>query len=122
MLQMIHHTITFVAITTLHLAFVTFTMVIYSTNAAIWNQTKTTTDWQDHSSGTDYQQMAATETHESFSNMSSTINNQLNVSLEIWYLHSTPQVMLVTVAIFRNKQMQMNFIIFRMKANFLMSW
>jgi len=79
---MIHQTITFVAITTLHLAFVTFTMDIYSTDAAIWNQTETTTDWQDHSSGTAYQQMETTETHESFSNMSSTVHNQLNVSLE----------------------------------------
>jgi hypothetical protein len=70
------------AITTLHLAFVTFTMNIYSTNGAIWSQTEITTDRQDHSSGTAYQQMASTEIHERFSNMSSTVHNQLNVSLE----------------------------------------
>jgi gastrin-releasing peptide receptor len=78
---MIHRTITFVAITTLHLTFVTFTMDIYSTDAAIWNQTETTTDRQDHSTGTSYQQMVATETSESFTNMSSTVHNELNVSL-----------------------------------------
>jgi len=82
LLQMIHQTINFVAITTLNLAFVTFTMDIYSTYAAIWNQTETTIDWQDQFTDTVYQQMAATETPESFTNMSSTINNQLNVSLE----------------------------------------
>ena len=79
---MIHHTIIFVAITTLHLAFVTFTMDIYSTDAAIWSQTETTTDWQDHSSGTAYQQMAATNSPDSFTNMASRTHNQLNVSLE----------------------------------------
>ena len=79
---MIHHTVTYVAITTLHLAFVTFTMDIYGTDAAIWSQTETTTDRQDHPSGTAYQQMATTESPESFPNMASTINNQLNVSLE----------------------------------------
>ena len=78
---MIHHTITFVAITTLQHAFVTFAMDIYRTDAAIWSQTETTADWQDHSTGTAYQQMAATETPESFTNMASTINNQLNVCL-----------------------------------------
>jgi hypothetical protein len=78
---MIHHTITYMAITTLHLAFVNFTMNIYSTNGAIWSQTETTTDWQDHSSGTAYQLMETTETHENLTNMSSTINNQLNVTL-----------------------------------------
>ena len=79
---MIHHTITFVVITTLHHAFVTFTMDIYSTNATILSQTETTTAWQDHSIDTTYQQLAATEIPESFTNMASTINNQLNVSLE----------------------------------------
>jgi hypothetical protein len=79
---MIHHTITFVAITTLHLAFVTFTRDICSTDAAMWSQTGISTDWQDHSSGTDYQQMTATHNPESFTNMTSTINKQLYVSLE----------------------------------------
>jgi gastrin-releasing peptide receptor len=79
---MIHHTITFVAITTLHLAFVTFTMDIYRTDAAIWSQTETTTDWQDHSDATAYQQMVATETPESFTNVASIFNNELNISLE----------------------------------------
>jgi hypothetical protein len=79
---MIHQTITFVAITTLHLAVVTFTMGIYRTDAAIWSQTQTTTDWQDHSSGTAYQQMAATNTPESFNNVASAVHNELNASLE----------------------------------------
>jgi gastrin-releasing peptide receptor len=79
---MIHHTIIFVAITTLHLAFVTFTMDIYSTDASIWSQTETTTDWQNHSSGTAYQQMETTEIPVSFTNMSSTVHNKLNVILE----------------------------------------
>jgi hypothetical protein len=78
---MMHHTFTFVAITTLQHAFATYTMDIYSTDAAIWNQTETTTDWQDHSSGTAYQLIETTETHEHFSNMSSTDHNQLKVSL-----------------------------------------
>jgi hypothetical protein len=72
---MIHYTITYVAITSLHLAFVTFTMDIYGTDSAIWSQTETTTDWQDHSSVTAYQQMAAKETPESLTNMTSTISN-----------------------------------------------
>jgi hypothetical protein len=79
---MIHKTITFVDISTLNLAFVTFTMDIYSTDAAICNQTETTPDWQDQSTDTFYQQMVATEIPESFTNISSTINNQLNVSLK----------------------------------------
>ena len=79
---MIHHTITFVAITTLHLAVVTFTMDIYRTDAAIWSQTETTTDWQDHSSGTAYQQMAAAETAEIFTTVASAVHNELNASLE----------------------------------------
>jgi len=78
---MIHHTLVFVAITTLQHAFVTFAMDVYSTDASIWSQTETTTDWQDHSSDTPYQQMAATETPESFTNMASTVHNQLNVNL-----------------------------------------
>jgi hypothetical protein len=57
-------------------------MDIYSTDAAIWNQTETTTDWQDHSTGTAYRQMETIETPESFTNMASKTNNQLNVSLE----------------------------------------
>ena len=58
---MIHHTVTFVVITTLHLAFVTYTVDIYRTNATISSQTVTTTDWQDQTSGTAYQHMEATE-------------------------------------------------------------
>ena len=77
-----HHTITFVAITTLHLGFVTFTMDIYRTDAAIWSQTQTTTDWQDHSGGTAYQQMAGTNSPERLSNVASGNHNQLNESLE----------------------------------------
>ena len=79
---MIHHTVTSVAITTLHLVFVTFTVDIYRTDAAIWSQTETTTDWQDHSSGTAYQQTAATNTPESFTNVASTFHNEFNVSLQ----------------------------------------
>jgi hypothetical protein len=79
---MIYHTITFVAFITLHLAFVTFAVDIYRTDAAIWNQTQTTTDRQDHSSCTSYQRMAAAETPESFTNVASTFHNELNVSLE----------------------------------------
>jgi gastrin-releasing peptide receptor len=79
---MIHQTITFVAITTLHLAFVPFTVDIYRTDAATWSQTQTTTDWQDHSNGTDYQQMVATNNPESFTNLTSTVHSQVNVSLE----------------------------------------
>ena len=79
---MIHQTITFVAITTLHLAFVTSIMEIYRTDAAIWSQTETTADWQNHSSGTAYQQIAATNLPESVTNVASTVHNQLNVSLE----------------------------------------
>jgi len=74
---MIHTTITI-----LHLAFVTFSADIYRTDAAIWSETETTTDWQDRSSGTAYQQMAATENPESFNNVASTVHSQLNVSLE----------------------------------------
>ena len=77
LLQMIHQTITFVAITTLHLAFVTFTVEFYGTHAAKWSETETTTDWQDLSRGTAYQQMAATNTPESFTAVASTVNNEL---------------------------------------------
>jgi len=77
------------AISTLHLAVASFTMDIYRTDGAIWSQTETTTDWQDHSSGTAYQQTAATSTPESFSNVASTTDNQLNASLEsLVYLFS----------------------------------
>jgi hypothetical protein len=79
---MIHHTITFVAITTLHLAFVTFTMDIYRTEASIWSRTETTTAWQDHSSGTAYEQIAATNSPDSFTSVASTVRNHLNESLE----------------------------------------
>jgi hypothetical protein len=79
---MIHQTIIFVAITTLHLAFVTFALDIYRTDPTIRTQTETTTDRQDHSSGTVYQQMSARETTESFTNMTSTVHNELNISLE----------------------------------------
>jgi gastrin-releasing peptide receptor len=79
---MIHHTVTFVAITTLQLAFVTFTMDIYSTDPAIWSQTENTNDREDHSSGTAYQQMAATESPQNFTNMASTVHSDLNTSLE----------------------------------------
>ena len=79
---MIHHTITFVAITTLHLVFLTFTMDIYRTDVAIWNQTQTTIDWQHHSSGTAYQQMAGKNSPESLNNMASANHNHLNESLE----------------------------------------
>ena len=79
---MIHHTITFVAITTYHLAFDTFTVDNYRTDAAIWSQTESTTDWQDLSSGTAYQQVVYTNSPESFDNVASTFHNQLNVSLE----------------------------------------
>ena len=79
---MIHHTITFVAITTFHLAFVTFTVVTYSTDAAIWNQTETTTDRKNHSIGTFSQQLAATVTLESFATVSNKFHNKLNVCLE----------------------------------------
>jgi gastrin-releasing peptide receptor len=57
-------------------------MDIYSTDPAFWSQTQTTTDLQDHYSGTAYQQIAATETPESFTNVASTVHNELNVSLE----------------------------------------
>ena len=79
---MIHHTIAFVDITTLHLAFVTFTIDIYRTDAAIWIQTETTTVWQDQSRGTGYQQMAATNTAESFTTVASTVHNEVNVGLK----------------------------------------
>jgi len=79
---MIHHTITVVAITTMHLAFVTFTVVIYRTDAATWSQTETTTDWKDHSLGTVSQQLVPTITPESFNIVSSKFHKQLNVSLE----------------------------------------
>ena len=79
---MIYHTVTFVAITTLHLTFVTFTKDIYRADAAIWTQTETTTDRKDHSNGTAYQQMAAIENPESFTNVASTFHIELNVSLE----------------------------------------
>ena len=79
---MIHHTITFVAITTLHLAFVTYTVDIYRTDAAIWSQTQTTTDWQHHSSGAADQQMAGTNSLERLNNVASRNHNQLNESLE----------------------------------------
>ena len=77
---MIHHTITSMAITTLHLAFVTFTVDIYRTDAAIWSQTETTTDWQDHFSGKAYRQMATTNTPESFTNVASTVSNQFTLT------------------------------------------
>ena len=79
---MIYYTSIFAVITISQLAFVTFPMDIYRTDAAIWNQTQTTTDRQDHSSGTSYQQMAAAETPESFRNVARTFHNELNVSLE----------------------------------------
>ena len=79
---MIHHTVTFVTITTLHFAFATFTVDIYRTDAAIWSQTQTTTDWQDHSSGTADQQTAATEIPESVTIVANTFRSELNVSLE----------------------------------------
>jgi len=58
---MIHQTVTFVVITTLHLAFVTYTVDIYRTNAAIWSDTETTNAWQYENIGTAYQHMEATE-------------------------------------------------------------
>jgi len=79
---MIQHAITFVTITTLHLAFATFTEDIYRTDAATWSQTQTTTDWQDQTSGTTYQQMAATEIPESVTIVANTFRSELNVSLE----------------------------------------
>ena len=79
---MIHHTITFVAITTLNLAFVTFTVATYSTDAAIWSQTEVTTDWKGHSSGTFSQQLAAAIKPESFAIVSSKLLNKLYVCLE----------------------------------------
>ena len=82
LLQMTKHTVTYVAITTLHLAFVNFTVDIYSTDAAIWSQTQTTTDWQGHSSGTAFQQMITTNIPEIFTNVASTVHNEFNVSLE----------------------------------------
>jgi hypothetical protein len=80
---MIHHTLPFVdIITTLNLAFFTFTMDIYRTDAAIWNQTQTSTDRKDHYSGAAYRQMAETYHPESFTNISSKFHNQINVNLE----------------------------------------
>ena len=79
---MINHTITFAAITIFHLMFLTFTMDIYRTDPAIWSQTETTTDRKDCSSGTAYQQMAATDTPGSFNYVTSTFHNQLNVTIE----------------------------------------
>ena len=75
MLQMIHHTVTFVAITTLHLAFDTFTVDNYRTNAAIWSQTESTTVLQDHSVGTAYQQMAGTNSPKRLNNVASGNHN-----------------------------------------------
>jgi hypothetical protein len=50
-------------------------MDIYGTDDSIWSQTETTTDRQDHSIGSDYQEMAATDTTESFI-------KELNVKVE----------------------------------------
>ena len=79
---MIHRTVTFVAITTFHLAVGTFTMDLYRPDAAIWSQTETTTDWQVQSSGTAYQQMTATENIEIFTTVASTVHNKLDASLD----------------------------------------
>jgi len=79
---MIHHTVTFLVIITLHLAFVTFAEDIYKTDDAIRIETVTTTDWQDQTSGTSYQQMAATENPENFTIMANTFHIELNVCLE----------------------------------------
>jgi len=80
---MIYYTSIFAVITISQLAFVTFPMDIYRTDAAIWSQTQqTTTDWQNHFSCTTYQQMADTNIPTSFPNMAGTIHIQLNVSLE----------------------------------------
>jgi len=57
-------------------------MDIYRTDAAVWSQTETTTDCQDHSNGTAYKQMAATEISESFTNVASKDHNELKVHLE----------------------------------------
>jgi len=79
---MIHHTVTFVVITTFHLAFVTYTAEIYRTDAAIWSQTENTTDWDDQTSATAYQQMAATVNPVFVTSVANTFNNDSNVSLE----------------------------------------
>jgi len=79
---MIELTVTFVAITTLHLMFVTFTVVIYSTDAAIWSQTETTIDRKDHSSGTFSQQLGAKIKSESFATVSTMFHKQINLCLE----------------------------------------
>ena len=79
---MIHHTITFVAINILNLAFVTFSVATYNTDAATWSETDPTTDWKGHSIGTFSQQLAATVTLESFTTVSNKFHNKLNVCLE----------------------------------------
>jgi gastrin-releasing peptide receptor len=78
---MIPNTITFVTIATLQLVLVSFTMDIYGTDAAIWSQTETTTDQQDHYIGTGYQQIAATSTPEMSIDLATTFRSKLNVSL-----------------------------------------
>jgi gastrin-releasing peptide receptor len=57
-------------------------MDIYRTDAAIWNQTQTTTDRQHHYSGAAYRQMAGTYHPKRYTNMSSKFHNEINVSLE----------------------------------------
>jgi len=82
LLQMIHQTVTFVVITTLHLEFVSFTAEIYRTDPPVWSQIETTTDWEDQTSGTAYQQMASTIYPVFVNNVANTFNNDSNVSLE----------------------------------------
>jgi uncharacterized protein len=77
---MIHHTVTFMFLTTSHLALVIFTMDSYSIDAAICSQTQATTNRQDHFSSTVYQQMAATDTTEGLNSEASTLHNELNAS------------------------------------------
>jgi hypothetical protein len=79
---MIHHTNTFLVITTLHLVFLTVTTDVYNTDPFIRKQKEATTDRQHHSSGTDYQKMATRDKTESFTNVASTFHNELNVRLE----------------------------------------
>ena len=81
-LQMIHQRVTFVVITTFHLAFVTYTAEIYRTDGAIWSQTETTNDWGDQSNGTAYQQMAATVNPVCVTSVANMFNNDLNICLE----------------------------------------
>jgi hypothetical protein len=79
---MIHHTISFVAITTLHLAFVILTMDIDRIHGSILSHKKTTTVHQHLSNDTAYQQNTATDIKECITNMDSALRKNLSINFE----------------------------------------